>query len=91
MRLKTTAADLQATAADLPPAHRNANKLWVDVLTNGAADLASGICPTTRAARSKSELMRTTLIAADPGFPVHLLRSPVTARKAEHQASKGAK
>jgi hypothetical protein len=89
--MKATAADLQPTATHLPPAQRNANKLCVDVLTNVAADLAQGNYPTARAAMCKSELMRTTLIAADPGFPVHLPRSPVTARKAVQHASKDAK
>jgi hypothetical protein len=57
------AAAMRASAAQLPPAQQKTNMLWVDVLTGVATDLILGKCPTANPGTTKTELMRTTLMA----------------------------
>ncbi|MDR3529974.1 MAG: hypothetical protein P4L90_05385 [Rhodopila sp.] len=90
--MRTEAARLQAGTEHVPPAQRKANLLWVDVLTGVANDLTQGRCPTAGVGMSKSELLRTTLMAGDPGFPGHLATgirsSAAIARKHTQQTAK---
>jgi hypothetical protein len=73
--MKTAAARLQASAAIVSPAQRKANLMWIDALTGVASDLAQGKYPTAAPGMSKADLLRTTLMAGDSGFPNHLSKA----------------
>jgi hypothetical protein len=67
--MKTVAVRLQASAATVPPAQRKANMMWIEALTGVAGDLTQGKYPPTVPGMNKAELLRTTLMAGNPGFP----------------------
>jgi hypothetical protein len=72
--MKARAGKLRATVAHVPPAERKANLLWADVLTGVATDLALGKSPVAGPGTTRSELMRTTLMASGTTFPAHLVK-----------------
>ena len=72
--MKARAERLRAGAAHVPPAERKANLLWADVLTEVATDLLLGKSPVASPGTTRSELMRTTLMASGTTFPPHLVK-----------------
>jgi hypothetical protein len=78
--MRAEAARLHASDAHVPPDQRKINRQWVDVLGQVADELTQGKGPTQAPGMSRAELMRTTLMSHDPGFPAHLIpRKPRTA------------
>jgi hypothetical protein len=72
--MKTAAARLQAQAATSPPAQRTTDALWIQALTGVASDLILGKTPIPAPGSSKADLLRSTLMAANPDFPAHLVK-----------------
>lgn len=79
--MRTEAALLRNSRFDTSPARRTSNRFWVDVLTGAAADLTQPAGSGCRPGLSKAELLRTTLMSADPA------RSPYIAAKASRGRS----
>jgi hypothetical protein len=73
----TVAGELQAAAAQVPPAQRKSDQLWADVLNNVATELRQPNPPPTPQGLSKADLFRTTLMAGTGGFPADLLHPPL--------------
>jgi hypothetical protein len=90
--MRMQAARLRANTPNVPPFLQKNNALWVDVLTGVASDLTRGKCAIASPGMSKAELLRTTLMSSDPGFPAHLgtgIKRPAAAFvKGKHQAAK---
>ncbi len=71
--MRAEATRLHAGDAHVPPDQRKLTRQWIDVLGQVADELTLGKGPTPAPGMSRAELMRTTLMSHDPGFPAHLI------------------
>jgi hypothetical protein len=69
--MRAEAARIQADRTRSPLANQKTNDLWIDVLTEVANELTTPL--STPVHMSKTDLMRSALMAGDTGFPPEFL------------------
>ena len=70
--MQSAAARLQTNAAIVSPAQRETDALWIEALTAVAGELAQEKNQTNSPGMVKAGLLRSTLMASDPGVPEYL-------------------
>ena len=70
--MKTVAARLLSDSAIVSPAQRQTDALWIEALTGVAGELARAKNHTDSPAMGRAGLLRSTVMASDPGLPAHL-------------------
>jgi hypothetical protein len=70
--MKSVAVRLQTDAAIVSPAQRQTDALWIEALTGVAGELARTKSQTGSPGMGRAGLLRSTLMASDPGVPAHL-------------------
>jgi hypothetical protein len=93
--MEKTAVDLQADVTQSPSAQRKVNMLWAEVLTSVADDLKLEKCPTPRPSMSRADLLRSTVMTPNCGFPPQfgseIHRSPTSKHPGFFSASRAAR